>query len=626
MEAVFGPEGLLARVLGGYEPRAEQERLAAAVRDAIDGGSHLLAEAGTGTGKSLAYVVPALESGRRVVVATATKALQEQLVEKDVPLALAALGRNAVVAVLKGRQNYLCRRALHGLGLLGGQLLERPADAAAYEAMRGWIDTTRTGDRAELAVEPSETLWAELAVGADRCLGRSCAFTSVCFSERAREQASKADLVIVNHALYFADLAVRTASDGAGVLPAHDVVIFDEAHRLEETATTWLGGRVSGPAIGRLLRDLERTCRETSSPFPARAVDRVEVAAAHLLRGISPPTGRLRLLEPPGDDARELERRLVELAEAVSGHGEELDLVARRAAGLALDLAACNDPSDPDRVVWVEPEALCWAPVDVARLLEERLWDVGPTAVLVSATLSVAGSFAFVRDRLGLALAEEASVGSPFDYARQTLLYVPQGMPDPRQPAALGRVAEEAAELCRLSSGRALVLTSSYRALAAIAARLREELPFEVLAQGEAPRERLLERFRAEVDTVLVATQTFWQGVDVPGEALSLLVIDKLPFRPPGDPVVEARCERIERDGGDWFGEYALPQAVLQLRQGFGRLIRTRDDRGVVAILDPRLRSRGYGRTFLDALPACRLVSDRGEVAAFFAAETPARA
>jgi ATP-dependent DNA helicase DinG len=626
MRNVFGIGGALADVLDGYETREEQAELALAVTEALAEGRHLLAEAGTGTGKSLAYLVPALDCGRRVVVATATKALQEQLLTKDVPVAAAALGRDVTVAVLKGRQNYLCRNRLQGFALLGGSLLNRPEDGRVFDAIRPWIESTETGDRAELEIEPSAGLWSELAVGSDRCLGRTCLHLSTCFSERARERASHADLVIVNHALYFADLGVRERRDGVGVLPQHDAVVFDEAHRLEETAATWLGGRVSAPGLHRLARDIDRACREASLPTPGRAVDRVERAGAELFAAVCPDAGRTRLRRPPVLECQALGERLTELAAALSGENDELDALAARALGGVADVQACADPGELERVVWAEPGAVAWAPVDVSRPLRERLWDGGPTAVLVSATLGTGNDFAFVRDRLGLRDAAELRVGSPFRFDEQALLYLPEDMPDPRADGALERIAEEAAALCAVSSGRALVLTSSYRALDAIAARLRGRLPFDVLVQGEAPRERLLERFSRDVDSVLVATATFWQGVDVPGEALSLLVIDKLPFPAPGDPLVEARCERVTAEGGDWFSDYSLPAAVLQLRQGFGRLIRSHRDRGVVAILDPRVRTRPYGRTFLESLPPCRVTSERREVASFLSGEVPAAA
>jgi ATP-dependent DNA helicase DinG len=619
VEGFFEPGGRLERVLPGYEARPEQTALAAEVELALASGQHLLAEAGTGIGKSLAYLIPALDSGQRVVVSTATKALQEQLLGKDVPTAARALGRDVNVAVLKGRQNYLCRHSLHGFELLGGQLFPRAEDAAAFDAMRGWIESTETGDRAELEAEPPESVWAEIAVGSDRCLGRRCAYSSLCFSEAARERASHAELVIVNHALYFADLGLRSRTDAPAVLPEHDVVVFDEAHRLEESAASWLGGRVSGPVIHRLLRDADRACREAGKPAPARALDRVEGAARRLLSAVSPPSGRRRLREVPPEPIDDLATRLNELAAALAGERDELDAIAARAERVAADASACLDDGEGNRVVWSEPDLLAWAPVDVAGALAELLWDKGPTSILVSATLTAGDGFGFVRERLGLREAREVAVGSPFDFREQALLYLPRGLPDPRAEGALDRVVEEVTALCRISAGRALVLTSSYRALNAVADGVRGRIPYEVLVQGEAPRERLLERFREEVDSVLVATSTFWQGIDVPGESLSLLVIDKLPFAAPGDPLVEARCERIAGLGGDWFREYALPAAVLQLRQGFGRLIRSHADRGVVAILDPRLSSRPYGRAFLDSLPPCPVTADRSAVARFLA-------
>jgi ATP-dependent DNA helicase DinG len=626
VERFFGPGGALAATLTAFEPRAEQAELAGAIAEALGAREHLLAEAGTGTGKSLAYLVPALDSGLRVVVSTATKALQEQLLTNDVPIAAAALGREVTVAVLKGRQNYVCRNALHGFELLGAELFARAEDAAGFESMRPWLEETETGDRAELHFEPSDSLWGELAVGSDRCLGRRCSFQSVCFSEAARERAAHADLVIVNHALYFADLGVRQRVDGAGVLPEHDAVIFDEAHRLEETASARLGGRVGRALLGRLARDTDRACREAEMSVPARELERVERAALSLFDEVCPALGRQRLRHPPLERGLALRDRLVELAEALANRTDELDAVARRAAGHAADVEACLEPDELARVAWAEPDAVAWAPVDVSGQLRERLWDDGPTAVLVSATMTVEDDFGFIRGRLGLRDARDVRVGSPFDFASQTLLYLPTAMPAPRSPGALERVAEETAGLCRISRGRALVLTSSYRALDAIAAHLRGRIPHDVLAQGDAPRERLLERFREQVDSVLVATATFWQGVDVPGEALSLLVIDKLPFSPPDDPLVEARCERIAAEGGDWFTDYSLPSAVLQLRQGFGRLIRTRADHGVVAILDPRLRTRPYGATFLDSLPPCPIADDREVVAGFFSLGEPVSA
>jgi ATP-dependent DNA helicase DinG len=623
MRAFFGPGGRLAAALPGFEPRAEQAALAQEVADALERGQHLLAEAGTGIGKSLAYLVPALASGQRVVVATATKALQEQLLTKDIPAAAEALGREVRCAVLKGRQNYLCRKSLSGLEL---PLFRTAEDAREFELLRDWIDATESGDRAELAFEPSASLWSEVAVGSDRCAGRRCPFAATCFAELARERAGEAELVVANHALYFADLALRARSDGeAGVLPEHDAVVFDEAHRLEEAAASWFGGRVALSGLRQLLRDVERACREAGSTLPARALAELDRAGERLVGELDPGPGRRRLTEADREAAREpaaaLVAALAQLAESLRGGGEDLDALSRRALATVEHVDTCLDPGE-EAVSWAEAGALAWAPVDLSELLREALWERPVTSVLVSATLEPR----FLRRRLGLDDAREVALASPFDYEEQALLYVPRRFPEPRSPGYYARLADEVVALCRLSGGRALVLTSSYRALAELAERAGPRLPYAVLRQGEAPRERLLERFRREVDSVLFATATFWQGVDVQGQSLSLLVIDKLPFAAPGEPLVEARCERIARAGGDWFAEYALPSAVLQLRQGFGRLIRGHADRGVVAVLDPRLRTRAYGRRFLAALPPAPLVDDLDAVATFFGAEALATA
>ncbi len=618
MDAYFGSGGRLSASLPGFEPRAGQAALAQEVADALEHGEHLLAEAGTGIGKSLAYLIPALASGRRVVVATATKALQEQLLTKDVPAAAAALGREVDVAVLKGRQNYLCRKSLNLLAL---PLFRTAEDAAEYERLQDWITTTETGDRAELPFEPRPTLWAEVAVGPDRCAGRRCPFLATCFSEQARGRAQEAELIIANHALYFADLALRAKTgDGAGVLPEHDAVVFDEAHRLEESAAAWFGGRVSLGGLRQLLRDVERGCREAARAVPARALDAIDRRGEELLAGLDPGRGRRRLtpadVEAAAGPAGALAAALVQLAEALRGGSDDLDLLARRSLAVVDDLGACLAVEDEDAVSWAEQGALAWAPVDVSDTLREILWEREVVSVLVSATLEAR----FLRRRLGLDEAREVSLPSPYEYRDQALLYVPRSFPEPRSPGYDARLAEEVLALCRLSEGRALVLTTSYRALDGLAERLEARIPFPLLVQGEAPRERLLERFREDVDSVLLATQTFWQGVDVQGESLSLLVIDKLPFAAPNDPLVEARCERIAKAGGDWFAEYAVPSAILQLRQGFGRLIRGHGDQGVVAILDPRLRTRRYGQRFLEALPPAPLVGDLGAVAAFLGA------
>ena len=416
--------------------------------------------------------------------------------------------------------------------------------------------------------------------------------------------------MIANHALYFADLALREGAEGARVLPEHDAVIFDEAHKLEETAASWLGARVTVGAVRRLTADAAQAAADAKVSLRrrrgARGARGGGLAARRGADERPAPVAELPT-EPSLVAIDELER----LAQGAWGRGDELDAVARRALKLAQDLRTCLEPAGPELVVWSEPGLLACAPADVSERLADSLWAEGPTAVLVSATLE----FGFVERRLGLEHAERFDAGSPFDFRSQALLYVPRRVAEPREES----VAEEVEALCRASRGRALVLTTSYRMLDALASRLRGRLPYTVLVQGDAPRERLLERFRTDTDSVLIATSTFWQGIDVAGESLSLLVMDKLPFASPGDPLTEARCELIAERGGDWFRDYALPVATLQLRQGFGRLVRSHADRGVAAVLDPRIYTRAYGEHLLEALPSCRLVDDRAEVERFFA-------
>ena len=621
VDDVFGPGGSLASTLPGYEPRAEQGVLADAVAEALETRTHLLAEAGTGVGKSLAYLVPALRSGQKVIVATATKALQEQLLGNDVPAAEAALGRRVKVAVLKGRQNYLCRRSLHGLGLLGGELLTSERDARLYERMLPWIESTETGDRAELDFEPPSSLWNELAVGSDRCGGRRCALYSTCFAEAARERAGEADLVIANHALYFADVGLRGRADGAAVLPDHDAVVFDEAHRLEESAATWLGGRVTAGGLDRLASDVDRACRAASLPVPARAVDGAVHAGDRLLAAVAPPSGRRRVTEPPRDLVMELAGALARLAAELAGRGEELDALARRAAGLAVELEGCLDAPALERVVWAEPGVVAWAPVDVSEPLRELLWGEGPTAILVSATLRAGETFAYPRARLGIDDADELAVGSPYDFREQALLYLPRAMPDPRSPEANARIADEVVALCGLSRGRALVLTTSYRALGEIADRIRGPALVPRARPGggaaRAPAGALPGRGRlgARRHLDLLAGRRRPRRGSVATRHREAPV--RRARRPAARGALRADRSRRRRLVPRLRPAGRRPAAPAGLRpadpgpRGQRRRRRAR----------PRLRGRGYGRAFLDALPPAPIVETRAEVAAFFGAE-----
>jgi ATP-dependent DNA helicase DinG len=625
MRRLLEADGPLSAVLPGYRERAAQLTMADAVSETLAEGGVLLCEAGTGTGKSLAYLLPAVASGRRVIVSTATKALQSQLWRHDLPLVSAALGRPVGAELLKGRSNYVCR-------LQAGAFEARIFDerhGSAFDRLRPWLASTATGDRAELDELPPPDLWAQLAVGPDRCRGRRCPLIGSCYSERARQRASEAEIVLVNHALYFADLGLRRASDGRiGILPEHDAVVFDEAHALEDAAAEWLGARLSTADLVRLARDVDRACELEDANRPSRALVDLERYALHLFSALPIESGRRRLRRadverlPPGT-VDGLGTALASIALLLEGGGEECDAVARQAERLGAALAACVDADDGQTVSWVEPfgagRQLCAAPIEVGPILRSALWDEVGAAVLCSATLSVGGDFAFVRQRLGLRSPRELVLDPPFDYASQALLLRPRTAPDPREPGWEQWVAARLVEIVRASRGRALCLFTSHRALRRAYELAVPQLQYRVLCQGQAPRERLLERFRDDVESVLFATTSFWQGVDVRGESCSCVVIDRLPFASPSEPLHEARCERIASDGGSPFPDYAVPSAALLLKQGFGRLIRDDADRGVVAILDGRLRTARYAPALLAGLPAARQVDDVADVLAFFA-------
>jgi ATP-dependent DNA helicase DinG len=625
LERLFAAGGPLARAHPAYRERPAQLVMAQGVEDVLARGGTLVCEAGTGTGKSLGYLVPASLSGRRVVVSTATLALQSQLLRDDLPLAAAARGKPIRAELLKGRSNYACRRMVVQLGMR----LFDPLHGDAIERLRPWLDVTLTGDRAELDHEPPAGAWGEVAVGPERCLGARCHFSATCFAEEARERAADADVIIVNHALYFADLGLRIASDGAiGVLPEHDAVIFDEAHELEDAAAEWLGARLSLRDVTALRRDCERACRLDNASVPGRLLHELERAANHLFNRLPAARGRTRLGEPELRDlapreAAAVRHALGSLTARLGGMGEERDVIARRAERLRVALDACLGADPEQAVVWSEragagPE-LRSAPISVAPLLREHLWGRLHAAVLTSATLSLDGDLSYTRARLGLAGSKELVLASPFDVQAQALLYLPRDAPDPRSEGWDQAIADHIVAIVRASEGRALCLFTSWRALEAVRKLVAEGLAaYPLLVQGEAPRERLLEAFRADVHSVLLATQSFWQGVDVRGEACSCVIIDRLPFAVPSDPLVAGRCEQIVRDGGSAFDDYALPQAALMLRQGFGRLLRSHDDRGVVAVLDGRLSTARYAEPLLAALPAVPRVREIADVEAFF--------
>ena len=624
----FGRDGLLSRALPGYEERRSQARLSEAVEGTLRDGGILLAEAGTGTGKTLAYLLPAVELGRRVVVSTGTKNLQEQLVTKDIPLLARALGRDLSVAVMKGRGNYLCLLRFRSFGQAGS--FRRLDELPVFRAVEAWSEGTETGDRGEVADLPDGVeFWREISAASENCIGQACPDFDPCWITRMRQRALEADIVVVNHHLLCADLAVKDGSYGE-VIPSYDTVVLDEAHLLEDVATQYFGVTASSHKIEDLCRDVEREL--AAAKLDARdvraEVDTLRHRADRFFKLLSMGRGRRlapgwmtsRIAEESGALLTRLEGVKTAIL-ALPARPETLTGLAGRAQGLRDEMGFVLSAESDSHVYFVETRGrgvfLKATPIDVSPMLKELLFDRVRSAVLTSATLAVDGGFDYLKARLGIESTEELLLPSPFDYAGQAVLYVPRGMPDPRAPAFVERAASEIAALLVESRGRAFVLFTSYANMNAVAERLAGEIPYPILIQGEAPKHVLLETFRATPGAVLLATFSFWQGVDVVGDQLSCVIIDKLPFASPGDPVVAARIDRLRNRGGNPFAEYQVPVAILTLKQGLGRLIRSASDRGILAVLDSRLLEKAYGRRFLESLPPARLVHDRSEIEGF---------
>lgn len=638
----LGTASPLALSMPGFQPRLGQLVLAEAVTDTFEHGGLLVAEAATGVGKSLAYLVPALLTAGTgpVVVSTGNRSLQEQLVRDDVPRAQAATGRRLHAVVLKGRGNYLCR---HRIATAPERLATTPDDVAELARLGEWIDSTPTGQRDDAPRWPSGRVWSALSIGSSRCLGRRCEHIGNCHSESARARAQQADVVIVNHALYMADVAIRRRTGNqVAILPDHDRVVFDEAHLLEDQATRWLGVTLSRDEVGRLAADALDAADRARVVLPEQDVRRLVLHFEHLFNalpgGLKTRLDRTLLGRLPIEHVEGARVALAAIDEALHERSDEADTVAREARIVGGSLEALLAPDTDESVVWTErvrsaPDVqqflpgtaeaaepgidvrLCMAPIDVGASLDRVLWQEIRSAVLVSATLAVGGTLGHISSRLGLHEPRQLVVPTPYDLGRSALLYVTPAGRVPLRDAryAAGDVAAEVAALLDASQGRALILFSSRSQLDAVHATLGPRLPHLVLKQGEASRNELVERFRSDVSSVLFATMSFWQGLDVPGEALSLVVIDRLPFAVPSDPLHEARAERADRLGGSGFREVSLPHAELMLKQGFGRLLRSESDRGVVAVLDDRLVRSAYGtrlRAALGEVPLTREVED----------------
>jgi ATP-dependent DNA helicase DinG len=635
----FAPGGVLSRSSLPYEFRRGQLEMAQAVERALEENRHLIVEAGTGTGKTLAYLLPALRSGRRVIISTGTKNLQEQLFFKDVPFLESLLGPLRV-CYMKGRANYLCRHKLYALRTQ--PILSGLEEISQYQAIAEWEKTTETGDRAEIDDLPETSqLWAKLDARSDACLGQSCADYERCFITEMRRKAAESDVVIVNHHLFFADLAIKQqakAAPDAGVLPEAGIVIFDEAHELEDVASSYFGISLSNIRFEELARDLETMLRakqalNTGITSAAQTMrERARMFFAALPRGSGkdgrmPFLGREEFLETQGDlylGVLNALHRLEGELERVRGV-EEAPPLRKRTADVREHLKFLLEADDKNTVFWLERRGgksmstyLQATPIDVSELLGGLLFENFPSVVLTSATLTVQGGFSHIRKRLGLRDARELVVPSHFRYGEQALLYLPPEMPDPRDPNFQEEAAKRIRRMLDITQGRAFCLFTSYQQMHDLYDRLLVEVGYPLLLQGTAPRKALLEEFRTTPNAVLFGTSSFWQGVDVQGEALSCVIVDRLPFAVPTDPVVQARMRAIEETGRSPFFEYQVPSAVITLKQGFGRLIRSLEDRGVLMLLDPRIQRQRYGRVFLESLPPYRVTQDITTVEAFF--------
>jgi ATP-dependent DNA helicase DinG len=661
----FAPGGLLSKTHPAYEFRRGQLQMAQSVEEAIAEKRHLIVEAGTGTGKTLAYLLPVIRSGKRVIISTGTKNLQEQLYFKDVPFLERALfadgGAKLSVCYMKGRNNYLCRKKLYDL--TDQPILSGLDEIEQYRAISAWEKTTNSGDRAELAELPeASALWHKLDARADTCLGQKCKEYDRCFITEMRRRAAASDIVIVNHHLFFADLSIKLEADGApdaGVLPDAAVVIFDEAHELEEVAGNYFGISISNTRMEELARDTEALLQREKlyTPGISGAIKTLRDHSQLFFSLLPAHEGRLafdsrrEFLEENGEEYNGLHhalRRIIAELEQLPQKPDQVFSLARRAQQLQVQLGFVMENEDPNTVFWIErrggrgatgaharqnpPEEKTHrgrtnvfvqaTPIEVGQILRECLWSKIETAVLTSATLAVGGAFDYIRQRLGLDHARESIVPSHFDYESQAILYVPPDLPDPRTPQFIAQASDRVRRLLEITRGRAFVLFTSYAQMNEIYDRLLGLLEFPMLKQGDAPKSALLEEFRITPHAVLFGTSSFWQGVDVQGEQLSCVIIDRLPFAVPSDPVVAARVKAIDSGGGNAFYEYQVPSAVITLKQGFGRLIRSLHDRGLLALLDNRILKKQYGRVFVESLPNYRRTTDLRKVEEFFASES----
>jgi len=635
LNQILGPKGSLSRLLDGFEFRQSQLQMARLIDQGLAERRHVLIEAGTGTGKTLGYLVPLVLSGKKAVVSTGTKNLQDQIYFKDIPLLSRAFDHKLDVVLMKGRRNYLCLHRYHQAfaepGLFDQSLLKLRA------RMDRWIERTRFADRSELDwLSDKDPLWDTVSCPSDQCLGGKCLHFDRCFLNVLRRRAARAQIVIVNHHLFFADLMVKQGGFGE-ILPRFEVVVMDEAHTVESTATNYFGERLSTNQLTELATDTEKALRvsqdegEPVKKSLEQALHGVRAAADKMRemlqnrdeRGLLDNETKEALKKGPASMLREELRRVLKSCDLDSIKDPVLQAFPLRAGELSHALAVILESEDPNLLTWYERRkrgvVLHASPLDVSGPLREHLFEGVDSTVLTSATLSTSHDFSYVRSRLGLeGDCIEGLFTSHFDFMNRTLLYIPRDLPLPAAPEFPDRAADRILDILKASSGRALVLFTSYHNLNRVHDRLSSGLPYTLFRQGEAPRPVLLERFRKDVHSVLLATGSFWQGVDVPGETLSCVIIDKLPFESPGDPLVAARIEAIRKKGKNPFMDYQVPSAIIALKQGLGRLIRKSTDRGILAVLDKRLVASRYGKQFLQSLPAMPVRHDLEALTAFF--------
>ena len=647
MEEIFGRDGLIAHAHPDYEYRPGQIQMAEAVLRAFEEKRHLIVEAGTGTGKTLAYLVPAIAAavgrGSRVIISTGTKNLQEQLMEKDIPFLQDVLPRKFTASYMKGRSNYACLQRIRRAE--NSPVLEGLDELDYFDEVRRWARESQTGDRAELTSLPENLpFWRHIDARSEICVGQKCPDYDACYITRMRQRAMDSDIVIVNHHLFFADLALRNSEYGQ-VLPDYSAVIFDEAHQIEDVAAEYFGAQVSNYQLEDLVRDLaqlpltnvdvnkeltrtaSRLTRFADNFWMGFREGRGEEGRAPILPGTfarKRTDGEIEAT-PLGDAYLSLDgalERMETTLDALSEQPLEVENLVRRIRQVRFDLQFIVSGDDKHFVYWMERRGrgifLRASPIDVSSLLQDKLFERVETVILTSATLASAGNFNFIRERLGLTEADDLVAPSSYDYESQAVLYLPKPLPDPRSPLFADAAAREIINLLNATEGRAFVLSTSFAGMKALYERVLNEVDFPCFLQGTASKAGLLEKFRETPNAVLFATSSFWQGVDVRGAQLSCVIIDKLPFAVPSDPVVAARQRHIDDQGGSSFYEYSVPQAIISLKQGLGRLIRATTDRGVLAVLDPRLRTKAYGRLFLESLPPCRVTSKIEEVARVF--------